>query len=217
MCTTTVDGVLVVHEGARRLRWAHELEGSPAPIDVRGWQIAGLWPDETARAAIRARLDRGQPVLVVLDDEPPSAEFPVEFVPRVPDGVVLVEEDRDAGMVTLGLPVLDWLEPNERARGLAFAAEAREILARTPRFLRPPLILEEQAIVARRPLVFAHPARTGGMARSMLADVVRHAFVRAGDGFELSHNTVHDRPLTAASVIEELPSQRSATGSMAVA
>ena len=217
MCTTTVDGVLVVHEGARRLRWAHELEGSPAPINVREWQIASLWPDQHTRAAIQARLDRGQPVLVILDDEPPLVEFPAEFVPRVPDGVVLADEDRDAGMVTLGLPVLDWLPPTERARGLAFAEEARSILARTSRFLRPPLILEEQAIVARQPLVFAHPARTDGVPRSMLADIVRHAFVRTGDGFELSRNTVRDRQPSAAAVTQELPSQRSATGPIAVA
>lgn len=217
MCTTTVDGVLVVHEGARRLRWTHELEGSPAPINVREWTVAGLWPDQHTHAAIRTRLDRGEPVLVILDDEPPLVEFPAEFVPRIPDGVVLADEDRDAAMVTLALPVLDWLPSPERARGLAFAEEARGILDRTSRFLRPPLILEEQAIVARQTLVFAHPARTGGMARSMLADVVRHAFVRAGDGFELSGNTVHDRPLSAASVIEELPSQRSSTGPIAVA
>ena len=217
MCTTTVDGVLVVHEGARRLRWAHELEGSPAPVNVREWQVAGLWPDQGTRTAIQARLDRGQPVLVILDDEPPLVEFPAEFVPRVPDGVVLADEDRGAGMVTLGLPVLDWLPPTERARGLAFAEEARNILDRTSRFLRPPLILEEQAILARRPLVFAHPARTGGMARSMLADVVRHAFVRAGDDYELSQNTVHDRLQPAPSGNAKLPSQRSGTGPTAAA
>lgn len=203
MCTTTVDGVLVVHEGARRLRWAHEMEGSPAPINVREWTIAGLWPDRDTQAAIRTRLDRGEPVLVVLDDEPPLVEFPCEFVPRVPDGVLLADEDRDAGMVTLGLPVLDWLSPTERARGLTFADEARRLLDRTPRFLRPPMILEEQAIAARQPLVFAHRARSHGMARSLLPDVVRHAFGRAADG--------------SAAAIEQLPSQRSGTGPIAAA
>lgn len=217
MCTTTVNGVLVVHEGARRLRWAHELEGSPAPINVREWQLASLWPDQDARAAIQARLDRGEPVLVILDDEPPLVEFPAEFVPRIPDGVVLADENLDTGMVTLGLPVLDWLPPAERTRGLAFTEEARRFVGRTPRFLRPPLILEEQAIVARQPLVFAHPAGTGGTARSMLADVVRHAFIRADDDCQLSRNSVHERPLSAVSWIEELPSQRSGTGSIGAA
>jgi hypothetical protein len=174
MCITTVAGVLVVHEGARRLRWAHERDGCPAPLTIHDWQIAGLWPDEGTRTAIRARIDRGEPVLVIIGNEPPTAEFPAEFVPRIPDGVELADVDQDAGMVTLRWSALDWLHPAERTRGLAFADEARKTLDRMPRFLRPPLILEERALDSAQPLVFVHAARNNGTTRPILAEVVRY-------------------------------------------
>jgi len=179
MCTTTVNGVLVVHEGIRRLRWAHELEGHPPPLHARQWQIAGLWPDRTTGRSIRARLDSGEPVLVVLDRELPVVELPVEHVRCLPPGVA-AELDRDAGVVTLEVPVLDWLDPDERARGRAFAEGVRRTIDRTPRFLLPPLVLESPRDDDVGALTFAYRTGSGGLSSSLLAAVVAHLAGGAG-------------------------------------
>jgi hypothetical protein len=198
MCTSTVNGVLVVHEGVRRLRWAHELEGSPPPLHARHWQIAGLWPDGESYRRIRARLDRGGPVLVILDREPPEVELPVEHVGCVPQGVV-TEMDREAGVVTLEVPVLDWLDPDERARGRAFAEEVRRMLDHTPKFLLPPLIVEATG-AGDGALTFAYRTGSGGLGSSLLVGVVDQIVARAGaEGSGLEPlSTVEEQALRAS-------------------
>jgi hypothetical protein len=178
MCTTTVNGVLVVREGVRRLSWAHELEGSPPPLHAHQWQIAGLWPDRDTRRRIRARLDRGEPVLVILDREPAVVELPVEHVRRIPQGVA-ADMDRDAGVLTLEVPVLDWLDPEERARGRAFADDVRKMLDRTPKFLLAPLIVEDTRRHNGTALTFAYPTRSSAVGSALLAEVVDQIAARS--------------------------------------
>lgn len=170
MCTSTVDGVLIVREGTSRLRWAHERTGGPAPIHARDWQIAGLWPDDDERRRVRARIDRGEPVLVLLDRESPRVEFPVEHVAEVPRELV-VDEDPVAETVTLQVPVLDWLDPAERRRATAFEEQARRAIARTPRHLLPPLMVEPGGASGDRTVVFALATRTGAGSSPVLAEV----------------------------------------------
>lgn len=209
MCTTAMDGVLIVHEGARRLRWAHELEGSPPPLHAHQWQIGALWPDDDARRHIRERLDRGEPVLVILDPESPRVELPVEHVPHIPAGVV-AEEDLADGVVTLEVPVLDWLEPAERARGLAFAADVRRTLEKTPRFLLPPVIVESASIGSGAPLVFAHPTGPGTLRSSVLTEVVRSFTDGSGaHGHPAVEPSAPDWAPSGSRSLEALPLQRS--------
>ena len=176
MSTTSTNGVLTVREGAQRLRWAHELDGTPAPRHVSGWQIAGLWPDEATGARIRQLLRRGEPVLVVLDHEPPLVELPAEHVGRVPVGVV-AQLDADSDFVSLRVPLLDWLPPAERERGLAFLEHARAVLAGTPRFLLPPLLLETGPLPVAG-VRFAHTTGNGPLSDSLLREAVTDLFHR---------------------------------------
>ena len=182
MSTTTVDGVLIVREGTGRLRWAHELEGSPAPLHGLQWQVAGLWPDEGARRHVRARIHRGEPVLIVLDAESPAVELPEEHVSSLPDGIVVGQDD-EAGMLTVQVPLLDWLDEEDRRRGLAFAARTRAAIEGTPRFQRPPLVLESDPGM---PVVFAYRTGAGNLSSALLRDAVR----------DLAHRVEPDGGLT---------------------
>ena len=115
--------------------------------------------EEAARRRQRARWDSGETVLVFLGHGPsgsPWVELPVEHVTHLPSDVAVLAEDRVAGVLTLEVTLLDWLDPAARGRGLAFTQQVRDVLDRTPGFLLPPVLL-----LARcgDPLVFAH--RTG--------------------------------------------------------
>lgn len=162
MCTELIDGVLVVREGLRRLRWRHEIDHEPPPGDPDGWQIADLWPNADARREIRRRRADRAPILVVFESDPAVATLPVENVPAIPCGAVV--HDADDNLVTISVPMLDWLDKPDRERGREFAAAARATIAGTPRGLLPALITDPTARGGDDGLQFAHLTRAGGAA-----------------------------------------------------
>lgn len=131
MCTQKTSGVLVVVEGARRLQW--ERAGS-------AWRLAGCWPSPQERTEVAERLERDQPLLVVV--EPGSQVVPalVEEVDALPESVRVL--DRDSDVLDLEVAAFDWLPEHVRARGERFVAEATAALRSTPLSALPPLLIE---------------------------------------------------------------------------
>lgn len=125
-------GVLVVHEGPRRLRWQ-----TSAPDR---WQLVGLWPEHSDVDRLIKMIQDDEPVLVVL----PGADVHVDVLDHeiaMPlDGFAHVSSE--GGVTELTLPVLEWLPEPLRSRGLLFADQATAALAGQPRGLRAPLLVE---------------------------------------------------------------------------
>ena len=172
MCTDMINGVLVVREGARRLRWRHEVRREPSPRQPDDWVIGDLWPDGEARNDLARRLAEGGPILVVLDRESPVVTLPIENIPIIPAGAVVDESDGD--MITVSVPALDWLNKRYRDRGKVFAARASAIMSRTPRSLLPPFLTEPQVSPHRDPVQFVHA--TGAGHQGPLRDIVDRLF-----------------------------------------
>jgi hypothetical protein len=126
--------VMIVLEGRRRLRWS---------IAGDGFVLTGLWPDERELAFVNRRLDEGLPLLVVLDYEPtdvPAFENEVFDLPRG------LDVRRCGGdMLELRVPVLDWLPPDLRRRGLTFAGYAASTIEATRACDLPPLLFDDAA------------------------------------------------------------------------
>lgn len=173
MCVETIDGVLVVREGAARLRWRHEPHGAP-PLDPEQWVIGELWPNGAARAEVLDRIARCEPVLVVLDHESPVVVLPVENVPQIPSGVLIHNCDDD--LITMSVPTLNWLDAAERHRGHAFAASARMLISKTPRFLMPPILTETTEASVHSPLKFVHTTGSTPYARALFPQMIKHLF-----------------------------------------
>jgi hypothetical protein len=114
--------VLVVFEGPRRLLWERR---SPAC-----WRPARLWPDEAERAAVLARIERNEPVLVVLEQVPCSVPLLEEEVDRTPAQLTRLLTDESGPAVSI--PALDWLPDPWRRRGARFARHGRLLLAARP-------------------------------------------------------------------------------------
>jgi hypothetical protein len=131
MCIEIRGDVLVVLEGAGRLRW----EGSGAT-----WRLAGLWPTAADREMLDDHLDRGRPLLVVLDRGPAVVCALVEEVPRVPEGVLI--RGYEGEVLDLEVPTLDWLPEPMRSRGVAFADQAALDERDMPRHAVPPLLVD---------------------------------------------------------------------------
>ena len=154
-----VNGVVIIDESTRRLRWDHQVAKTPPPHMVEQWIIRDLWPDKSTRARLRRQIEHGQPTLVLLDREAPVVVIPRENLPTVPIGAIVTDQDDE--LVTLTVPLLNWLSPTGRDRGLAFATHARRIVAATARPLLPPLLVEDDLIGTNEPLRFAY--RTGSI------------------------------------------------------
>lgn len=175
MCVETIDGVLVVQEGAARLRWRHEPHGTP-PLHADDWVIGELWPSGAARASVLDRIACREPVLVVLDNESPVVVLPTENVPVIPSGAMIHNTDDD--LITLSVPALNWLEPAARQRGHAFAATARALISQTPRFLLPPVLTETSDAGKHSSLKFVHTTGSTPYARSLFPQMIRHLFAK---------------------------------------
>jgi hypothetical protein len=110
--------VMIVLEGRRRLRWS---------IAGDGFVLTG----------------EGLPLLVVLDYEPtdvPAFENEVFDLPRG------LDVRRCGGdMLELRVPVLDWLPPDLRRRGLTFAGYAASTIEATRACDLPPLLFDDAA------------------------------------------------------------------------
>lgn len=135
-----VDGVHVVDEGPGRLRWKHEIAGQRAPLAGHEWQVGGLWPDASEAERLQSVVDRGEPLLVILDQRNPPVTLPVENLPTIPDGVVV--EERFEDLLTIRVPELDWLPEADRRRGQLFADHARRALSQESPLRRTALMVE---------------------------------------------------------------------------
>lgn len=125
-------GVLVVHEGPRRLRWH-----TSAPDR---WQLVGLWPDRSDVDRLLARIHRDEPVLVVLPGDDVRVDVMDHEIAMPLDGFTKVSPM--SGVTELTLPLLEWLPEPLRSRGLLFADQATAAMAGQPRGLLPPLLVE---------------------------------------------------------------------------
>ena len=134
MTTPTVvhDDVLIVVEGAARLSWCRT--GSAR------WRPVGLWPTPEQQADVAARVRRGSPLLVVLDNAPAVVALLAEESAEVPDDLrALIEVE--GGLGELRIPFLGWLSPELAERGRRFLERSGHPVV--PEVLRPPLLLEE--------------------------------------------------------------------------
>ncbi|MGL5824856.1 MAG: hypothetical protein ACRCYU_08565 [Nocardioides sp.] len=156
-------GVLVVHEGAHRLRWH--------TVAPDRWQLIGLWPDQADVDRLLSRVQRGEPVLVVLSMESPVVTVYEHEIRTHLDGFAAVEADND--IVELTVPCLEWLPEPLRARGLLFAEQANAVAASTPIALLPPLMVDD--LEHDGGLRFALRTRTP-LSSHRFADVACHLF-----------------------------------------
>jgi hypothetical protein len=159
--------VMVVIEGPTRMCWRH----------TRGtqWTPTGLWPTATQRAEVLDRLDRGAPLLVVLDNVPATVSLLAEEFAHAPSPLAALADDVRGDLVDLQIPPLDWLPDELRRHGLQFLHASTETASRTPVPLLPALVLDEPAS-AMPNVRFAHLLPGGRFSHSHLLGVVRHIF-----------------------------------------
>ena len=112
---TTVDEVLVVREGAARLRWTRR---------GAGWQLTGRWPELADSAALAEHLAAGRPVLVLLEVRTEPVYATGDELAHAPAELCTAKSDAEQPLQEVGIPVLDWLVEPHRRRGLAFLDQA---------------------------------------------------------------------------------------------
>jgi hypothetical protein len=177
MTPINVDGVQVIFEGIRRLRWEHQPTwrhqpatlGRPRPAE---WMVGSIWPDKTTGARVRRQIENGQRTIVVIDGTTPIATVSREHVPTVPVGAVELDGP-DEGIRTLSIPPLTWLSPADRARGEAFSASVSGI---TCSAFAPgsPVLVERDLIGTRKALRFVY--RAGDISFGELRDSIREMY-----------------------------------------
>lgn len=161
--------VVVVFDGLDRLLWKR--------IAVDRWTPSGLWPSDCDAADVREVLDRGEPLLVILDRSadpvPVLVEELISAPPVVTDLVCTVEGD----VAELRIPRLDWLPDQLRERGPRFLHQASRDLARRPALLTPSLVLDEDGDHTK--VRFGLRQRSTDWRPNDLSAVVSHAFAGA--------------------------------------
>ncbi len=161
---TTGPGVLVVHEGVRRLRWHVSAPGR--------WQLVGLWPEPAAVDRLQARIRCDEPVLIVLPADDPRVDLEEHEIATTLHPFVGVASL--GGLTELTVPVLDWMPEPWRSRGLHFADRSRAALAGRPAALRPALVVEEAR--DHGAVRFAQRS-TAAVTDRAIADAAREVFV----------------------------------------
>lgn len=131
--TLHVDEVLIVVEGTARLTWRR--------TGAARWQPMGLWPTPEQQADVADRLNRGAPLLVVLETTPAIVPLVAEEVAETPDELMWVMEITES-FGELHIPFLSWLPPELRTHARRFLDRSEDVY-RTPRVLRPSLLLDE--------------------------------------------------------------------------
>jgi len=138
---------VVVFEGPKRIAW-HER----AP---ERWAPLRIWPDEREAEEIRGHIARGGRLLVVLDHADPVVSLLRDELAAAPPELAALADEPVGELITLRVPLLDWLPASLRARGLRFLARSSERRAATPPALRPPLGFDDPDPVAPN-VRFAH-------------------------------------------------------------
>ncbi|MHB1490720.1 MAG: hypothetical protein ACYCTH_09520 [Cellulomonas sp.] len=149
MQATTELGHVVVHEGEARVVWARP---------CGGWQFERVWPSSEERRALRRMMADGSSVLVVL---------PLRDVPVVALGAEL---GTDEDVREIDVPVLDWLPPGARRRGLRFRASVAAQLSRTPTLLRPAVVVSPGRAAVRVAVKTSSTTSANARAFDELAD-----------------------------------------------
>jgi hypothetical protein len=135
---------LVVFEGSRRVR------GRPTD----GAHVA-LWPDAAEAEDISRRLERGQPILVLLGGPHADAALLTEQFMQAPPGLAAVVRSTARDMTGTPVPALDWLPAELRERGLRFLRTSAEHARGIPGLLCQSLYLDERDPVTPH-VRFAH-------------------------------------------------------------
>lgn len=156
--------VPVVFDGLRRIVWKPLAAGRAA--------VQSIWPDEEERADIDRRLERREPVLVVLDCEAPPVALLPEEVPLVAPALRerLSVED---GMAQLRVEQLNWLPTPLEQSGRKLLAAVRSRMRLIPAPLLPRVVLDGDAGGALR---FAVRTDVRPLSELDLVRLVRHVW-----------------------------------------
>lgn len=155
---------LVVFEGTRRVRGLHA--GSAA---------VALWPDAGEAEDVSRRLDRGQPILVILGGPQADAALLAEQFVQAPRALAAAVRSTARDMTGTPVPALDWLPAELRDRGLRFLRASAEHARRIPGLLCQSLYLDEPDPVTPN-LRFAHRIDQRPPTEHDLRRVVEFAF-----------------------------------------
>jgi hypothetical protein len=167
--TRFVDDTLIVFEGPARVSWTLGRDGQWTPVQV--------WPAPRHRELLRRRLDSGAPILVVLDRARAPVAVLREEWDRAPGAVrasLAVDgppADDGVEVLELRVPMLDWLPRSQRVRAEDFLVASDQVLAGTPRALRPPLLVDDRQVCGVR---FVRRLLPGLLSTEQLVRAVRH-------------------------------------------
>ncbi|MFJ3213192.1 hypothetical protein [Streptomyces flaveolus] len=127
----------VVFDGPRRLAWRRGgTAGDYAPT--------ALWPSPAQLTEVMDHLHSGGCLLVLVDQERTSVPMYAEEAERLPADVAARTTLTSDGVVSeLHVPVLDWMPPALRERGLRFLHNSAGRLQDNPDLLLPQLIVED--------------------------------------------------------------------------
>ncbi|WP_406161122.1 hypothetical protein OG806_36660 [Streptomyces sp. NBC_00882] len=178
--------MLVVLEGPARVLWK---EPSPQP-GAGDWTPTGIWPDEDELAMVREHIERGLPLLVLLDEAHrriPLLRQELRAAPcRLLESLMAGTgtgtstgsgELLDDEVVEVRLPFLDWLPDAHRDRAARFLEDSDAALSRTPVALLPPLMTEERQDGLPPSPRFARRILPNALTAGRLAAAVEHLFV----------------------------------------
>ncbi|CAL2071459.1 conserved protein of unknown function [Streptomyces murinus] len=157
--------VLIVFEGAARLVWDHD--GPRAPRGAR------VWPSRPERAEINDHLDRGDPLLVILEHEETTVPVLSEELVTNPAIAALAHFTGDVGEIDI--PFLDWLPGPLQERGRNFLEHSRQAADLMPRAVRPPLLVGCPAPGAA-PVRFARRLAPAPLSGPALEELVEYVF-----------------------------------------
>lgn len=157
---------LVVFEGEARLIWEKH-------VRHHVWRATGLWPSDAERAEIDHHLDKGRPLLVLLDQVEAVVPVLPEEVTAMP--VLLALARFASGVGDVDIPFLDWLPAPLRERARAFMDRTETELRVMPRAVRPPVVVS--CPDPRAPHVrFARRTGPAALSDAALAELVGHVF-----------------------------------------
>ncbi|WP_392671516.1 hypothetical protein [Streptomyces sp. LN785] len=137
------------------------------------WTVDGVWPSAEEAVEVAGRIAGGEPLLVVLGRDAVQVPFFAEELDGIPQGV-RAERSPD-GLTDLHVEALDWLPVHLRTRGERFLAGARRTIARTPKVLLPPVLMDE-GDSAHPHVRFALPTRAVALTEPDLERIVAHIF-----------------------------------------